>query len=68
LSGSARGGLPAALAKEKLELALPVHGMAGNFFAPENATHRSLRIERVTDDAKLQAYADINSEAYGFPL
>ena len=46
LSGSAQGGLPAALAKEKLELALPVHGMAGNFLPLKTPMHHSLRIER----------------------
>jgi GNAT superfamily N-acetyltransferase len=30
--------------------------------------HPSLRIERVKDQAQLQAYADINSEACAFPL
>lgn len=68
LSGSAKERLQTVLAKEKLELALPVTGMAGNILPLRGPSHPSLRIERVTDEAKLQAYADINCEAYGFPL
>jgi hypothetical protein len=66
LSGSAQGWLQATLTRERLELVLPVHGMAGNILPLKTPMHPSLRIERVTDEAKLQAYADINSEAYGF--
>ena len=68
LSGSAREELQATLANEKLELVLPVHDMAGNILPVKTPMHPSLRIERGTDDAKLKAYADVNSEAYGFPL
>jgi GNAT superfamily N-acetyltransferase len=68
LSDAARERLPAAVAKEKLERVLPVYGMAGNILPLKTPIHPSLRIERVKDQAQLQAYADINSEAYEFPL
>jgi GNAT superfamily N-acetyltransferase len=68
LSGTARGNLTAAVARAGLDFALPITGMAGDILPLQAPPHPRLKIRRVTDAAALQAYADINSEGYGFPL
>jgi GNAT superfamily N-acetyltransferase len=68
LSTSALAGLPAAISQTRLEFAFPMHGMAGDFLPISAPSHPSLRFARVTNEDDLQAYADINARAYGFPL
>jgi GNAT superfamily N-acetyltransferase len=68
LTDSARAVLPDALTKAGLELSLPVHGMAGDILPLAPSSHPALQIRRVTDEAQLMLYADINCEGYGFPL
>ena len=68
LSGSAKESLSTVLEREKLELALPITGMAGDILPLQKSLHSSLQIKRITDQAGLLDYADVNCEAYGFPL
>jgi GNAT superfamily N-acetyltransferase len=68
LGGSALASLPDALSGAGLEVALTMHGMAGDFLPIPPPTQQTLRFERVTTEEQLQAYADINSLGYGFPL
>lgn len=69
VSGRAKDDLNAILISEKFQFALDVTGMVGNILPLTSSTHpRSLTFSRVTDEAALELYGDINSEAYGFPL
>lgn len=68
LSISTLESLPDAVARSGLKPALTMYGMAGDFLPVASPAHSSLRFERVTDEAGLQAYADINSRAYDMPL
>lgn len=68
LSEEARAGLQFAVEKAGLEYAFPGTGMAGNFLPVPEPSHPDLTFVRVTTDEQLQAYADLNSRAYGFPL
>ena len=68
LSTVARTRLPLIAAEEGLELALTATGMAGEIFPLTDTLHPLLRIERVTTAEPLLSYADINCEAYGFPI
>jgi GNAT superfamily N-acetyltransferase len=68
LSGPAKDDLLAILKRQGLELSLPITGMAGDILPLQAPSHPSLRMERVTDEDRLQAYADLNCAAYGFPL
>jgi GNAT superfamily N-acetyltransferase len=67
LSGAAEKSLQRLLDKQKLEFALPLTGMAGDIFPLQRRSYPELRMERVTDEAELQVYANLNCEAYGFP-
>jgi GNAT superfamily N-acetyltransferase len=42
--------------------------MAGEIVPLTSLSHPALRVERVVDGDQLIAYADINCEAYGFPI
>jgi GNAT superfamily N-acetyltransferase len=68
LSSTARESLQSILTKESLELALTATGMAGDILPLASCSHSTLRVERVTDTDQLISYADINSEAYDFPI
>ena len=67
LSSSAKENLPSVMAEEGFEFALPVFGMAGDILPVRAPKHPDLKIERVTEEAHLQAYSDVNCAAYGFP-
>jgi GNAT superfamily N-acetyltransferase len=67
LSGSAKERLAEILEGEKLELALPAIGMAGNIFPLQAPAHPVLRVKRVKNVAMIEEFAEINCEAYGFP-
>ncbi len=68
LEGPARESLQSIVTKEKLEPALTATGMAGEILPLTCLSNPALRVERVTETDQLIAYADINSEAYGFPI
>jgi GNAT superfamily N-acetyltransferase len=68
LTDDAKASLPAIVAQCGLEFALPVTGMVGDFLPLGAPAHPALRFVRVTDEAGLQAYADLNAEGYGFAL
>ncbi len=68
LSGAAKQQLPQLLKGQGLEPALSITGMAGDLFPLPVPTHPTLRIERVTEEAGLLAYAQVNCAAYGLPL
>jgi hypothetical protein len=68
LGGSARESLQSIITKEGFELALTATGMAGEMMPLTSLSHPALRVERVVDRDQLISYADINSEAYGFPI
>ncbi|MET9730337.1 GNAT family N-acetyltransferase [Streptomyces sp. NPDC006458] len=51
-----------------LAYAFPGTAMAGDLLPVPESTHPDLTFVRVTTEAHLRAYADINSRAYGFPL
>ncbi|ARZ71787.1 GNAT family N-acetyltransferase [Streptomyces sp. HU2014] len=68
LSDEARAGMPAAAEKAGLDHAFPGTGMAGDFLPLPEPSHPDLTFVRVTTDEQLQAYADLNSRAYGFAL
>lgn len=64
----ARAGLEAAAERAGLMHAFPGTGMAGDLLPLPEPVHPDLSFVRVTTDAQLEAYADLNSRAYGFPL
>ena len=68
LGGSAKERLAEILKEEKLELALPAIGMAGEIFPLKAPAHSTLRVKRVKTDSMLEEFAEINCEAYGLPL
>lgn len=68
LSPPTKGKLPQILKSTGLEPALPITGMAGDLFPLSAPSHPTLQIDRVTDEAGLLAYAQVNCSAYGFPL
>ncbi|QDQ09264.1 GNAT family N-acetyltransferase [Streptomyces spectabilis] len=68
LDDEARAGLRTAAEKAGLAYAFPGTGMAGDFLPVPDPSHPDLTFVRVTTDEQLEAYADLNSRAYGFPL
>ncbi|MFI9155892.1 GNAT family N-acetyltransferase [Streptomyces sp. NPDC053367] len=67
LDGEARAELDAAAERAGLAYAFPGVGMAGDLLPLPEPAHPELTFVRVTTDADLRAYADLNSRAYGFP-
>jgi GNAT superfamily N-acetyltransferase len=68
LSGAAKEGLEATLARAKLIPAIPMTGMAGDILPIESPGHPALHFVRVEDDATIQAFAELNCKAYNLPL
>ncbi|MEU0401040.1 GNAT family N-acetyltransferase [Streptomyces sp. NPDC006197] len=68
IEDDARAGLDAAAERAGLVHAFPGTGMAGDLLPLPEPVHPDLTFVRVTTDEQLQAYADLNSRAYGFPL
>ncbi|MBB5159238.1 GNAT family N-acetyltransferase [Saccharopolyspora phatthalungensis] len=68
LLDDAGAALGAAAERAGLVHAFPGTGMAGDLLPIPEPTHHDLTFVRVTTDEQLQAFADINSRAYGFPL
>nr|WP_199827032.1 GNAT family N-acetyltransferase [Streptomyces sp. WM6378] len=68
LGAGARAALAGAAGRAGLEYAFPGTGMAGDLLPLPEPAHPELTFARVSTDEQLQAYADLNSRAYGFPL
>jgi hypothetical protein len=68
LSPAARASLPGAIERTGLALSFPGFGMTGDFPTLTEPRHPELQFMRVTTEEQLQAYADLNSQAYGMPL
>jgi hypothetical protein len=68
LDEDAREGLTGAAERAGLQFAFPGTGMAGDILPVPDPVHPDLTFVRVTTDEQLQAYADLNSRAYGMPL
>ncbi|MFF7725638.1 GNAT family N-acetyltransferase [Streptomyces sp. NPDC008001] len=68
LDDGARTALETAAERAGLQYAFPGTGMAGDLLPIPDPVHPDLTFVRVTSDEQLQAYADLNSRAYGFPL
>lgn len=68
LADDARAALEEAARRAGLAHAFPGTGMAGDLLPVPEPHHPDLTFQRVTTDAQLRAYADINSRAYGFDL
>jgi hypothetical protein len=66
LTDDAKAHLPELVTQCELVFSLRSRGMAGEFLPIAPAAHPSLRFARVTSEEALQAYADINANAYGF--
>lgn len=68
LSETAVSCLDAAVKEAGLDFALDIFGMAGEMlpYSPP-APRSSLEFVRVTDEAALQQYGEINAQGYGFP-
>lgn len=62
----ARAALDDAAGQAGLAYAFPGTGMAGDFLPIPEPSHPELTFVRVSTDAHLLAYADLNSRAYGF--
>lgn len=68
LDDGARSTLEETAKQAGLQYAFPGTGMAGDLLPIPDPVHPDLTFVRVTTDEQLQAYADINSRGYGFPL
>ncbi|WP_028933414.1 GNAT family N-acetyltransferase [Pseudonocardia spinosispora] len=68
LHQDARATLDSMAERAGLSYAFPGTGMAGDLLPLPEPTHPELTFTRVTTDDQLEAYADLNSRAYGFPL
>ncbi|MET9496289.1 GNAT family N-acetyltransferase [Streptomyces sp. NPDC006552] len=68
LRDDAAAALDAAAGRAGLVHAFPGTGMAGDFLPLPEPSHPELTFVRVTTDAQLLAYADLNARAYGFPV
>ncbi|MCX4993531.1 GNAT family N-acetyltransferase [Streptomyces sp. NBC_00568] len=68
LDEEAIAALGPAAERAGFEHAFPGTGMAGNLLPLPEPTHPDLAFVRVTTDEHLEAYADLNSRAYGMAL
>ncbi|GAB3745706.1 hypothetical protein GCM10027598_82750 [Amycolatopsis oliviviridis] len=68
LAPDASAKLDAATEHAGLTFAFPGRGMAGDLLPIPEPVHPELTFRRVTADEHLDAYADLNSRAYGFSL
>jgi GNAT superfamily N-acetyltransferase len=68
LEPSCRADVPAAAAQAGLEFSFTGFGMASDISSIAEPVHPGLSFVRVTSDAELTSYADLNSRAYGMPL
>ncbi|MET8682880.1 GNAT family N-acetyltransferase [Streptomyces sp. NPDC004732] len=68
LDDEARTALAPAAERAGLQYAFPGTGMAGDLLPVPDPAHPDLTFVRVRTDEHLQAYADLQSRAYGFPV
>lgn len=68
LDEAALRALPAIATRTGLVFGLNQHAMAGDILPLVEPHHPALRFVRARTDEHLQAYADLNSSAYGFDL
>jgi GNAT superfamily N-acetyltransferase len=68
LSGAAKEGLEATLARTKLIPSIPMTGMAGDILPIESPGHPALHFVRIEDNATIQTFAELNCKAYNLPL
>ncbi|MFI0914841.1 GNAT family N-acetyltransferase [Streptomyces abikoensis] len=68
LDNEARSALEATAEQAGLQYAFPGTGMAGDLLPIPEPVHPDLTFARVGTDEQLQAYADLQSRAYGLPL
>lgn len=68
LNGAAKENLAEILAKERLNPAIPMIGMAGDILPLDVSVHPTLRFRRVTDDKTIKDVADLNCVAYNLPI
>ncbi|AOS64103.1 GNAT family N-acetyltransferase [Actinoalloteichus hymeniacidonis] len=68
LDEAARWALPEAAERAGLTLSFTGAGMAIDFRPDLEPSHPLLTFVRVTTDEQIEAYADLNSRAYGFDL
>lgn len=68
LQDDAVAALDGAAGRAGLQHAFPGTGMAGDLLPVPEPSHPELTFLRVTTDAHLLAYADLNARAYGFPV
>jgi GNAT superfamily N-acetyltransferase len=68
LEEDALQALPGIAARAGLEFGLYQHAMVADFLPLPEPSHPALRFARVRTDEDLRAYADLNSQGYGFDL
>ncbi|MFD5696960.1 GNAT family N-acetyltransferase [Streptomyces lasiicapitis] len=68
LDDEGRTALASAAEQAGLHHAFPGTGMAGDLLPVPDPVHPDLTFVRVRTDEHLEAYADLQSHAYGFPL
>ena len=68
LSGTAKENLGEILAKEKLNPAIPMTGMAGDILPFEAPGHPALRFVRITDDQTIKDFVELNCVGYNLPV
>jgi GNAT superfamily N-acetyltransferase len=68
LSGTAKENLPAILNQEKFVQTFPMTGMAGDILPLEAPGHPALRFERISDDATIQDFVQLNCVSYDVPV
>ena len=67
LTDKARAGLDDAIEQAGLAHAMTCYGMAGDMLPFPDPHHPALRFERVSSQAHLDAYANLNAHAYSLP-
>jgi GNAT superfamily N-acetyltransferase len=68
LGGPAKDSLAAITRKERLAPSVPMTGMAGDILPLEASKSPGLRFVRISDDATIQTFAEINCVAYNIPI
>jgi GNAT superfamily N-acetyltransferase len=68
LSGPAKDSLSAIMEHERLAPSVPMTGMAGDIVPLETPVSSALRFVRISDDATIQAFAEINCVSYHLPI
>jgi GNAT superfamily N-acetyltransferase len=68
LGGSAKESLAAILAQAKFVQAIPMTGMAGDILPMESPGNSALRFVRISDNATIEAFAELNCVSYSVPI